>query len=263
MLVLMWPLIILTTVVLYLLILITLPFNSVYATLFLFTLIGFWTRLPGVGAPHPFWILYNMDLIDVFSIIIAINLGGPTGAMFALFTNIWSRFCGVWPDWLPVMKDSIFQAILCLFMPIIYALTGSLLATTVAFTVGRSLLFITVGMFVPHRGIIEQIFAEIQFQATLLFINGMYVMFFGNFFSNLLEKGVQFSWILFLFATAVIVVAYIIMQKKSGKDIIPKFILKKMIPKKRKSIHPMAHLELQPMEQVYKTPSYDDESEDK
>ena len=79
-----WPLVLITTGVLYVAIILSLPFSKVNATLFLFALIGFWSRLPGVGMPHPFFILYNMDFIDVFSIIIAVNLGGPTAALFSI-----------------------------------------------------------------------------------------------------------------------------------------------------------------------------------
>ncbi len=208
MLMLNWPLVLVTTIALYGLILLSLPFNTLAATLFLFTLISFWSRLPGCGIPHPAFILYNFDVVDVFCIVISINLGGMQGAAFALFANMWSRVCGVWPDWVGVTKDSIFQAILCLIMPIVYKMTGSLMLTTWVFTIGRSFFFLTIGLLVPHRSLVNQIFTEIQFQSSLLLVNSFYVKIFGDFLDNLLDKGVSFSWPLFIFATIVVFIVY-------------------------------------------------------
>jgi len=234
----MWPLVFITTIILYVLIIVTLPISAVYATILLFTLISFWSRLPGVGMPHPFFILYNLDLIDLFCMIIAINLGGAPAAVFALFTNLWSRACGSYLDWLPILKDAIFQAILCLFIPFVYSMTGSLLVVAWFFTIGRSVLFLTMGMLIPHKNVVQQIIAEVQFLTTLLIINTIYVSLFGSFFDNLLKKGVAFSWPLFLFATAVIIIAYFLMyghSQREGRRKVVKKVVKKLIPKQKEA----------------------------
>ncbi|MCB9358407.1 hypothetical protein H6503_00600 [Candidatus Woesearchaeota archaeon] len=212
-----WPVVLVTTVVLYALVIFCLPINPVYATVFLFTLIGFWSRLPGAGIPHPMFLLYNLDVVDVFAVIIAINVGGPQAALFALFTNIWSRVCGVFPTWMSAGKDAIFQAMLCLVLPFVFAMTQSLVITTIFFTIGRSILYLTIGMLVPHNNFATQVWVEIQFQASLLAINIFYVSLFGNFFGNLLQEGVSFSWPLFLFATTVIVAFYMIFYRKKSR----------------------------------------------
>ncbi len=215
---LIWPIVIITTLVLYGLIILTLPFSSIYATIFLFALIAFWSRLPGVGIPDPLFFLYNLDLIDIFCVIISINLGGISGAIFAFTTNTWSRVCGVYPDWLGVMKDSVFQSVLCLFLPLVYSVTGSLFMTVMFFTIGRSALFLTVGMLMPHRPLIPQMITEVKFLGWLIVINGIYVSLFGSFFDDLLKKGVQFSWSLFIFATIVIVIFYFATSRNKPKE---------------------------------------------
>jgi len=212
-----WPVVLVTTVVLYALVILSLPFSTVHATLFLFALIGFWSRLPGVGMPCPFWILYNLDVIDVFCIIIAINVGPVQAAGFALFGNLWSRVCGSYPDWVGSAKDGIFQAILSLLLPAVYAITQSLVFTTIFFTVGRSVLYLTVGMLIPHRSFVNQIVTEVQFQSTLLLVNLFYITIFGDFFSRLLQKGMSFSWVLFFFATAIIIFFYISFYRNPNK----------------------------------------------
>lgn len=224
-----WPLVILTTVVLYILIILTLPFSTVYATVFLFTLIGFWSRMPGVGIVHPGLFLYMADLLDVFTIIIALNLGGPAGAVFALFTNMWSRLCGIFPTWLGVTKDSIAQAIVALIVPVIYGLTGgNLVYVAIWYTIIREIVFFFESLILPHNSWGEYIFNEVVILSSLIVINSLYMKLFGTFFDKLLEKGVVFSWVLFLFATVIILIFAIVVfgfspkkaTKKVGRNLI-------------------------------------------
>jgi len=245
-----WPLVIGTTLAFYFLIILCLPFSSVYASIFLFALIAFWTRLPGVGIPHPLFILYNMDMIDVFAILISIYVGPIQGGVFAAFLGLWGRFCGVWPpEYVGVIKDSIFQGVLCLFIPFVYQITGSLIITTIFYTLARSALFLITGIFFPHRPFSQQIVVEIACVISLLFFNGFYMTFLGSFAGNLLERGVEFSWPLFIFATIVIGISYLIFFRKNEKKPGIGKIIKKVVTPKPKHIS----VERQPMEQIYQT----------
>ena len=109
----------------------------------------------------------------------------------------------------------------------VYGITNSLTITTVFFTLGRGILFITLGMLVPHRTFTDQIITEIKFESTLLFVNVFYVSVFGDFFESLLEKGVSFSWPLFLFATLIIIVFY--RRPARNKKSITKKLLRKAV----------------------------------
>ena len=203
-----WPAVKATSVVLYFLVIVLLIVDVKAATIVLFALIAFWSRLPGVSTPHPAWILLNLDLVDLFTMILAINLGPLKASLFVLFTNIWSRAMGVYPGWSGQIKDTLWMIILSFVVPHIYHITESLTLTMLVFTVGRSFLFLTVGMIIPHRSIVDQILTEIQFQASLITVNIFYTKVFGDFFDGLLEKGVRFSWILFLFCTVVMGFVY-------------------------------------------------------
>lgn len=236
-----WPVVLVTTIVLYVLVLLSLPISTTKATIFLFTLIAFWSRLPGAGIPHPFFLLYNLDVVDVFAVIIAINVGGPSAALFALFTNIWSRVCGVFPSWLSAGKDAIFQAMICLMLPFVYAITQSLVITTIFFTIGRSILYLTIGMLVPHNSFVKQFIVEIEFQASLLAINIFYISLFGNLFGKLLQKGVSFSWSLFFFATAIILIFYMIFYRK--KTTKKRRIMRKIVRAIHKQSEPQSSIE--------------------
>jgi hypothetical protein len=234
-----WPLVLITTVVLYALIIITLPFNAVYATLFLFALIGFWSRLPGVGIPHPFYILYILDLIDIFTVIIAVNIGGPVAAVYSIFGNVWSRMCGSFPAWNPLISDFFAQPIAALILPFFHqAMGGDILVTVIIFTLVRGILLVPFDQIFYRIPLPKYIMEMVGGGAALLLVNGFYATFFGDYFDNLMQKGVAFSWSLFLFATAVIIIFYISVFGKSKKvksDPFKQFVkaMKRVMSKKK------------------------------
>ncbi len=208
-----WPLVLFTTVALYALTILLLPFNAIYATIFLFAIISFWSRLPGVGIPHPLFILYNTDFVDLFALLLAVNLGPHWGITMVVFGNIWSRVCGVHPEWGAVVSDTLSLSTACLFMPFVHPMLGSdILYSMFAFTAIRWVFWQIYDVFVW-----PQVWANIWHKVALtligtpviFIINGFYASVFGDFFDKLLEKGVQFNWILFFFVTAIITIFYV------------------------------------------------------
>jgi len=201
-----WPVVILTSLVLYVLTILFLPFNSLYATLFLFSLIGFWSRLPGVCVAEPVPVLYTLDFIDIFSIIIAVNISPFLAAGFALFWNVYPKLGGAYLFWLGVLKDGITQAILCLFVPLLFSLTNDLLTVTIIYSIARIPLFLLISLILPHFSFFKQTYRMIVIGIAVLFVNSLYTKLFGDFFSNLLSKGASFSWTLFFVATLVMII---------------------------------------------------------
>ncbi len=223
-----WPLIIGTTGLIYLLIILTLPISNVAATIMLFSLIAFWSRLPGVCIYEPISIIYLTDFVDIFSIIIAIFVGPLEGATFSLIWNLYPRLCGPYHTWPALMKDAGIQAILYLLCPLFFAITGSLATVVAIYSILRLFLFWVVSIFLPTRGFVEQTVRLVISGVALFFINMLYVKIFGNFFTNLLEKGATFSWTLFLISTVIILIFSIFVlgfspkktSKKIGKRIV-------------------------------------------
>jgi len=229
-----WPVILMSTVILYVLIVVTLPFNAIYATIFLFTLIGFWSRLPGSGVNDPTWILYCLDLIDLFALIIAINIGGVAGGIFVLFANTLPRFAGFYPMWISVLYDSGSQFITCLIIPFVHVMTGgNIFITMMWYTTIRVLICMPLSFFLYPRPFIRWAVEWTTSLFGIYFANGLYAKLFGGHFDRLMEKGAAFDWLLFFIATIVILVFAITVfgfsPKKTGKKIVK--VVRKVIRK--------------------------------
>jgi len=234
-----WPIIIFFTVILYTLTIVTLPFSAVHATVFLFALIAYWSRLPGVGTYHPFFILYQSDLIDIFTLFVAIHVGVVEAIIFTVFCNLSSRAAGIYPPWQGVIKDAIIQSVIALMVPILYVIVGgNIFALVAVYTVLRSLGFFIFGFIWPMFSIPQLLIIESGAAVAVFVVNMFYAKVFGTFFESLLMKGAVFSWVLFLFATVVILATSIIffglspksMGKKARK--ITKNIARKTIQQK-------------------------------
>ncbi|MBU0758143.1 MAG: hypothetical protein KKF44_08800, partial [Nanoarchaeota archaeon] len=119
-----WRMVNLVTIATYVFIILFLPFNQTTSSILLFGLIAFWSRLPGTGTPPPGEWLTMLDVVDIFSLIVAVNIGGIQGAVFSVVINLGSRVVGSFPDWTPILKDTLAQFIACLVIPFIYNITG-------------------------------------------------------------------------------------------------------------------------------------------
>jgi len=238
-----WPQVIVVTTVLYALVLINLLFNPIASTVFLFAIISYWSRLPGVGIPSPFFILYFLDLVDILSLIIAINIGPWQGALFSVFGNFGSRMAGVFPKWWSVIRDGSFQFIICLFIPYVHQWTGSNIAISMmVYTMVRRFLFIPVYLIYQDIPIPDFIILWIGATSSQALINYFYAKYFGSFFNNLLQSGVNFNWPIFIFVTIAIITGKIYFFGTSKvKYLDQRFLLRKVFnkldPKQKKQIH--------------------------
>ncbi|MFT4303818.1 MAG: hypothetical protein ACMXYG_04575 [Candidatus Woesearchaeota archaeon] len=200
-----WPLIILTTVVLYILIIISLPFSALFATIALFSLIGYWSQLPGFCIMEPVRFLYMMDFIDIFTIVIALHVGVPQAIAFTLFWNIYPRLSGAFLPWMAVFKDGLTQSTLCLFVPFFsYLAGGDIVLVVLIYSVLRMPIFFLWSLILPHMSIEKQIFHCTVAGISMFVIDLFYVVMFGSFFESLVQSGASFSWLLFFIATVII-----------------------------------------------------------
>jgi hypothetical protein len=213
-----WPIVFLFTGILYLLLLLFLPFSSEWATVMLFAIISFWSRLPGVGMPSPFYVLYLADFVDFFSLIVAVNIGGLAGGIFAFSLNMLSRLVGVYPGWILVTKDAISQFFVCLIIPFIHvALGGDIFISMIWYSILRILMFFPLRLLPNELPFPQALVNIIGGGIAVLFINASYARLFGKFFDGILEQGISFNWLLFLIVTAVILVALLYPKRRRRK----------------------------------------------
>jgi len=211
-----WPAVLLITAVLYLLTIVFIPFNPAFSTICLFAIIAFWSRIPGVGMPSPLLFLYFMDVIDFFSVVIAINIGGMEGGIFSLFINLSTRFCGVFPEWISTIKDSFAQFISCLLLPAFLPFMGhNIEYGIVLYTILRSIVYVIFRVIPDGQDPVSFWVTDIIGASIVLFtINIIYARLFGHFFEALLQHGVAFNWWLFIIVS---VVVYYVKTKLFGK----------------------------------------------
>jgi predicted peroxiredoxin len=208
-----WPMVIVITIILYILVIVILPFNPLNASVFLLLLVAFWSRLPGVGMPSPMLIFYYMDFVDIFSMLVAIYVGPLQGIFFTLFANYASRAVGAYPDWVMVIKDGISQSFVCMVIPFFYTmLGGNIVSTAVAYTLLRALGFFILWIIWPPWGLLKQLYIQITENGVELVIDVFYAKIFGTFFASVLNKDVKFSWLLFFIATCIILLFFIVMN---------------------------------------------------
>lgn len=232
-----WPIVLTATAVLYLLTILFLPFNQTMATIFLFAIIGFWSRLPGVGIQHPFFILYQADVIDIFTLMIAIHVSPLHAIGYTVFCNLSSRAAGIYPPWIGVFKDAAIQSVIALIAPLLYALSGNSILTVVAiYSVLRIIGFVILHIIFPQQPIPQMLVSEAGAAVAVFLINMFYTKLFGSFFESLLLKGVEFNLLLFFIVTAVLVFIAIVFfgfsPKKVGEKVVKNIVKKAAFEKK-------------------------------
>jgi len=202
--------------------------------------------LPGVGIPHPLFILYNTDFVDLFALLLTVNLGVHWGIALVVFGNMWSRLCGVHPEWGAVMSDTLSLSTSCLFMPWIHPLVGgNILMSMIVFTGIRWVFWQVYDVFVWPQvwaNFMHKVMLTLIGVPVIFAINAFYAKVFGNFFDNLLKSGVVFNWILFFFVTAVITIFYLSVfgfskkHSKAVKKTVRKVIKRRIIKTKDTAI---------------------------
>lgn len=203
-----WPAVNRITIVLYALIILFLPFSPTISTILLFGLFSFWTRLPGVGTPVIGWWLLIFDTVDIFSILIAIHIGGFMGAIFSVIVNLSSAAIGKYTDWNMCTKDAIGQFIVCLIIPVIYQITNNIFSTIMWYSILRAFMFIPMRFVYSVGPFPKFVFELVAGTLLLTTVNGVYAGIFGSLFDTIIKEGVKFNWFLFLIVSVVIGIAW-------------------------------------------------------
>ncbi|MFT4304143.1 MAG: hypothetical protein ACMXYG_06255 [Candidatus Woesearchaeota archaeon] len=229
-----WGFVKLVTNLLFILILVTFPIYHTLSVVLLFALIAFWSRIPGTSIPSPLWVLYMIDLVDLFSLIVAINISGPAGALLAFFGNFVPRIGGITPAWSDVIKDSIIQPLICLIMPFIYAIVQDITVCMVIYTLLRQIGFFIANFVYPEYGSFPQyVILFIAYTTTQTLINYLYGKYFGAFFDTIIKEGIKFNIWLFIITVVIVIIINGITTAKTSNII--NILIKKTIRNKKRN----------------------------
>ena len=215
----LWKPLKIVSFVIYALILLFIPMSSFVSVILLFVLICLWSRVSCFISKYT----KDLDVID-FVVMLAINHNGIFAGIFGFSVMLFSRIFGPreWP--LYTLKDAISIMICGFLTPTIYAATGSALTTMIIFTIIRYALYIVLTV-VMEPGALG---LEIGICSVSIFIAFIYNTFIMGMFEGMLSKvfegGVHFSIGLFLVATGVVALFFVVSkiggwleEKKSAK----------------------------------------------
>ncbi|MDD5054541.1 MAG: hypothetical protein PHG04_04165 [Candidatus Nanoarchaeia archaeon] len=221
-----WNYLKIATIILFGLVLIILPFNPVLSFIVLLFLVGTWSRIPAMLAE----ILMDVELCDILTVIIAINMGSIFGGLFGFLVIWFSRIFGPLEDIRATRTESIAFLVCGLLTPLFYQATGSILFSLYLFSLFRYTTVLIVVKLLSPPSVFYFVLLECIIAAPLgFFINTFTEGLIGDFTNNLFKKGLSFDWGLFVFVG--IIVLFFLVGKRTENW------LKSEIEKKNKSAY--------------------------
>ncbi|MCK5476997.1 MAG: hypothetical protein KAI55_03680 [Candidatus Aenigmarchaeota archaeon] len=198
-----WKLIYLVVKIFVILILLTFFISPKLATIFMFALIALVSAVPSVLAN----VLSDSEMMDFFSVIIAITIDPVVGAIFAAIVFfVSSFFSSLMEKPLCFLIGLPGLAIPCLFMPWAYVFfNGNLYYTLYFYTVLRYIVrLIPACIIVPDRMPIVLLF-NVPINIVLAYItNTIHVALFGNLVIKALEEGLTIDMNLLVMITLIV-----------------------------------------------------------
>jgi hypothetical protein len=198
----LWKPLKITTIVMLVFVVILLPFSGFWAVMMLFAIICLWSRVPCLLSMFT----KDLDVVDFFVVMLAINVGGVCGGVFGIFIMLFSRIFGPNEWYLYTIKDGISIMICGFLTPWFYAMTGSVLYTFYIFTMLRWILFLLLTIVLEP----EAMGLELSLCSIGILKSYVYNTFIAKTFevplAKVFEGGVHFSFGLFAVTLAIIAV---------------------------------------------------------
>ncbi|MBW2971621.1 hypothetical protein KY359_01165 [Candidatus Woesearchaeota archaeon] len=202
----LWKPVKITSVIIYIVILLVFPFSQFWATIILFGLICFWSRIPCLISMFT----KDLEVIDFFTVALALHIGGVFAGMFAATIMLFSRLFGPNEWYMYTIKDAISLFVCGVLTPLIFLFWGNQLYTLYTFTIIRYTLFIILTIILEPQYLMLELglCAACIFEAFLT--NTIMNKFFEGPLNSVLENGVVFNFTLFFFATLVVGFFYLV-----------------------------------------------------
>ncbi|MBR9700162.1 hypothetical protein GOV09_06920 [Candidatus Woesearchaeota archaeon] len=203
-----WKPLITTTIVMYILVLLFWAIYQPIATILLISILCLWSRVPAMVS----WFTKDTDVIDFFTVFIALNVGGLWGGVFAWTVFMFSRFFGPVEDFEYTIKDANAFFIGGLLTPFFFTITGgNLLLTIYFFTIfGRYAVYLFQDLvFTPAKIILDAGLILVGIPIAY-FSNTFLVTAFGDTLNDIFRTGMKVNIGLFLTVTGLVLFFFII-----------------------------------------------------
>lgn len=196
----LWKPLKIVSLVMYILTILLVPISEFWSVIILFALICLWSRVPCLVSMFT----KDLDVIDFFTVMLAIHVGGVFGGIFGAAIMMFSRVFGPNEWFVYTLKDSI-SIMICGFMtPVFYSVLGSPLYALYAFTVVRWVLYLILTAIIePEYMGLELGLCSVGSLKSYLY-NTFVMVTFEGLLSTVFIGGVHFSIGLFLFATGIV-----------------------------------------------------------
>ena len=172
------------------------PFNTTLSTLFMFAVVGLWSRVPAFLSSFT----KDSEIIDFLSFVISISLGGLAGGLFGCLLMLFSRIFAPleYPGY--TIKDAVALFVSGISAPFIFFLTGgNMLLSMYGFTVVRYIIYILLtAFFEPQWMMLELGYCFLGIFTSYL-SNTIMISVFGDFTTNILKTGIGFNFSIFVF----------------------------------------------------------------
>jgi hypothetical protein len=188
------------SLMIYTIVILLIPISQFWSVIILFALICLWSRLPCLVSMFT----KDLDVIDFFVVMLAINIGGLFAGIFGLIIMLFSRIFGPHEYFLYTVKDSISLLICGCLTPAIYAGLGSMLYTFYAFTIIRYILYVILTLIIEPENIALELGLCLMDLPKVYLYNTFIMSSFEGLLMTVFEGGVHFSLGLFLFATGIV-----------------------------------------------------------
>ena len=194
-----------TTLAMFVVSVILIFVHPIAATILMFSIVCLWSRVPALISAFT----KDLEVIDFFTVYVALSMGGWVGGLFGAANMLFSRLYGPleWP-WYTV-KDAISLFICGLATPIVYTWTGgNILITMYSFTAIRYASYLILTVFLEPGALMLEIGICSVSVFVAILSNTITVSIFGAVISSILDTGLQVNLTLIGFIIAILGLAF-------------------------------------------------------
>ncbi len=227
----LWKPLYYTSIAIFILSLVLFPFNQTWSIVIILFLVSLWSRIPG----FVHFVFNKLAMNDLFTLIVAANLGGFTGAIFGALTFIVSRIFGP-NEWMPyTIRATISLFVAALATPTIIASTGGVNMVALYWFQGILYTVFYIQVLLFWR---EEIGIEIGLLPIVIFfdfiVTGYIADLFGQTTSDMLTKGLSSGWPFIIFSGIILIYIWISRNGDKFADFLKSMYSKTGFGKKKK-----------------------------